>query len=229
MRAAGPRSTPSAALMAAAAGVFAAPREIVESICGAARERTYPRLAALVRAGDASSDTWLMVAGVARASLTTADGQVVELRRYAAGDMFGAFVDPTPREQLFDVVALEPTTAALFAALDLLALAERHACVGIAATRLLIAHQLELNAFLVARITLSAAGRVCAELLRLARLDPDGAIRPAPVLSALAARVATTRETASRTVSDLVRRGLVRRDGDALIVTAPRRLEDLLV
>ena len=45
----------------------------------------------------------------------------------------------------------------------------------------------------------------------------------------LATRVQTTRETASRAVSALERRGVVRRDAEGLVIVARHRLEDLVV
>jgi CRP-like cAMP-binding protein len=74
------------------------------------------------------------------------------------------------------------------------------------------------------RAALTAPGRVAAELLRLG--GADGTIRPAPVVAELAVRVGTTRETASRTLSALERRGLVLREDDGLTIVAPGRLRD---
>ena len=45
----------------------------------------------------------------------------------------------------------------------------------------------------------------------------------------MAVRVQSTRETVSRAVSALERRGIVRRDGDALVIVATQRLEELVV
>ena len=72
-------------------------------------------------------------------------------------------------------------------------------------------------------------GRVYAEIFRLARALPGLAIRPAPVISELAVRVSTTRETASRAVSILERRGFIRRDPGSLTVVAPQWLEELII
>ena len=80
-----------------------------------------------------------------------------------------------------------------------------------------------------ARLTLSANGRVHAELLRLARAQDGRWIRPLPVLSDLALRVQTARETVSRAVSALERRGIVQRHEDGLEIVAPARLEALIV
>jgi CRP-like cAMP-binding protein len=76
---------------------------------------------------------------------------------------------------------------------------------------------------------LSAVGRVHAELLRQARESEDLTIRPSPILSDIALRVSTTRETASRAVNALERRGIIRRNGEALVIVAPHRLEELIL
>ena len=64
---------------------------------------------------------------------------------------------------------------------------------------------------LIEAFSLSAKGRVCAELSRLSRvigiLPENLIIRPSPVFVELAERVNSTRETVSRTVSELQKRG----------------------
>jgi CRP/FNR family transcriptional regulator, cyclic AMP receptor protein len=47
-------------------------------------------------------------------------------------------------------------------------------------------------------------------------------------LSTFALHVQSTRETVSRTISALEKRGIIKRDGDALTVVAPHRLEELI-
>jgi predicted transcriptional regulator len=79
---------------------------------------------------------------------------------------------------------------------------------------------------MAARTTLTAYGRVYAELLRLA--GPSNRIEPPPVLSALALSVHTTRETTSRAIAHLLRRGIVSRTDEALNILAPRLLADLV-
>ena len=76
--------------------------------------------------------------------------------------------------------------------------------------------------------TLSATGRIYAELLRQARAGGGMAIEPVPVLSVVALTVQSTRETVSRTLNDLVKRGIVRREPHRLVVVAPHRLEELI-
>lgn len=70
--------------------------------------------------------------------------------------------------------------------------------------------------------TKTTKGRICAELLRLSveiGIDPGKyIIRPNPVYTKLARRLNSTRETVSRTVSDLQTMGVISRSPGALVV-----------
>jgi CRP-like cAMP-binding protein len=92
----------------------------------------------------------------------------------------------------------------------------------------LLARQLDLVLDrMAARIGLSATGRFYRALLMLA--DDEGAIRPAPVVAAMALSVHTTRETGSRALAALLRRGIAERLPDGLRIVSRRMLEDLVV
>jgi CRP-like cAMP-binding protein len=134
-----------------------------------------------------------------------------------------------PETEDADVVAVDEVRAAVFLTLDFVALLEAHGCLAVLVSRTLL-RQLRATSLRVReRSTLSANGRVHAELLRLARLRDGRTVRPAPVLSTLATRIHSTRETVSRAINRLERRGIIRRDGEALLIVAPHRLEELIV
>jgi CRP/FNR family cyclic AMP-dependent transcriptional regulator len=199
--------------------------ETSEQIVRQGRVRLYPARATILRQGDRSTIAHLLVLGRAQALVYSADGQIILLHDFGPGDLFGALGGLGAAPEEADVVAVQDVRAFLLEAAALIALAERHGCIGLALSRLLLKRLRTASARMYERAALSAPGRVCAELLRLAR-DGDGlAIRPAPVIAELALRVGTTRETASRTVNALERRGIIRREADALIVAAPARLE----
>jgi CRP/FNR family cyclic AMP-dependent transcriptional regulator len=207
--------------------VFACPADVAASIGRRARDRRYAIKAAILSQGDSTETTFLMMTGRAHALTYVADGQMVLLHEFAPGDFFGAVTEARPAPEEADIVAVEDVRAVQFGVLDFLALIETYACVGLAVSRALL-RQLRVAATRMAeRTTLSAAGRVHAELLRLAK---DGhRVEPVPVLSVLAVRVHSTRETVSRTISALERRGIVRREADALVIVAPHRLRDMIV
>jgi len=81
----------------------------------------------------------------------------------------------------------------------------------------------------VEALTMSAKGRVCAELMRLS--DPIGIsptkriVRPNPVFVDLALRINSTRETVSRTVSALQKDGVVSREAGAMLIERPAALK----
>lgn len=80
---------------------------------------------------------------------------------------------------------------------------------------------------MAARITLAANGRVFAELLHEA--GEEGSISPPPVIAALALSAQTTRETGSRAINALERRGIIRRDDQRLEILSRNLLEELVI
>jgi CRP-like cAMP-binding protein len=203
-------------------GVFACTDETARAIRMRSQPRRVEAEAAVIRQGDEVREAFLMWLGRARAVHTTEDGRAVTLRDFAPGEFFGALGGAAETAEA-EVAALEESRLAVFLAVDFLTLAERHGCVGLALSRVLLRQLGAATAQMVARTTLTAAGRVYQRLLDLA--DQGDRIAPAPVLAHLAEEVHTTRETASRAVHALERRGIVRRDGRALVIVSRRRLE----
>jgi CRP-like cAMP-binding protein len=209
------------------AQLFACSEAVAAELASAAMLRRYPQGATIVHQGETSSRVMVLLAGHVRAGMVTLDGRVLQVAEHGPGDIFGG-VDPG-REQATDCTAAAPSAIASFATADFYALAERHACVGVVLARTMVRQFGALSQLVSARLTLSATGRVHAELLRLARENDGRWIRPLPVLSDLALRVQTARETVSRAVSALERRGIVQRHDDALEIVAPARLAALIV
>ncbi len=210
-------------------GAFACSPEVAGVIGRRAADRHHAADAIVLRQGDAVREAFLMRLGRTRSRVYTREGQVVALQDFLPGDLFGAISADRDGGSETEVVAAEESRLAVFQTLEFLALAEQHGCVGLALSRSLLRQLRAATERMVARTTLSAFGRIYAELLRLADLADGKTIRPAPVLAALATRVQTTRETASRAVSALERRGIVSRDDTALVIVARHRLEDLVV
>ena len=201
------------------------PPDVCEQIARSGRVRLYASGSHLLRQGDRTTAMYLIVFGRCHALVYSADGQAILLHEYGEGDLFGALAGLDAAEQDADIVAVEDVRSLLIEAAILAELAERHGAIGLALSRILLKRLRATTWRMYERAALSATGRVCAELLRLARENQPPAIRPIPVIAELAMRVGTTRETASRTVSALERRGILRRESDALIVVAPQRLE----
>lgn len=208
---------------------FACGDEIADIIFRRGTVRVFAPHATIVRQGEKAAAAYLLTLGRAHALLYSIEGQMILLCEYRPGDLFGAVgeLDPAPEEA--EIVAVEAGRSFILRSRDLVALAEAYGSIGLALTRLLLRQLRRATKLIYERAALTAVGRVNKEILRLARASPGLAISPAPVLSELAVRVSTTRETVSRAVSALERRGIVRRDSGSLIVVAPQRLEELII
>lgn len=208
---------------------FDCSEEIAAAVFGRGSVRTFPPHAIIVREGEKAAAAYLLTLGRAHALVYSIEGQMVLLCEYHPGDLFGAVgeLDPAPEEA--EIQAVEASRSFVLRSRELVSLAESYGSIGLALTRLLVRQLRRATSRIFERAAVSAVGRVYAELLRLARASPDLTIRPAPVLSELAVRVSTTRETASRAVSALERRGIIRRDPGSLTVVAPQRLEELII
>lgn len=208
---------------------FSCSAEIAASIAKRALDRHFPVDTILLKQGDTAGATFLLVAGHAHALTYDSEGHVVFLHEFLPGDFFGAVALSEPQPEEADIVAIEAVRAAVFLALDFLRLIETHSCVGLVVSKALFKQLRATSTRMVEQTTLSAAGRVHVELLRLARAGDGRTVRPAPVHATLAIRIHSTRETVSRTINALERRGIIRRDGDTLVIVAPQRLEELIV
>ena len=187
--------------------------------------RQYSHRAPIALRGDTSTHLYLVIDGLASADLFSVDGQYAQLAGYGPGELFGAF--PEPSTHRADMTAQGELSALLIETNVMAALARKHAAIaqGIAH---IMARQLDLTLDrMAARIGLSATGRCYRALLQ--RADDEGWIRPAPVLAALAVGVNTTRETASRALAGLVRRGIVERNDGGLRIVSRRMLEEMIV
>lgn len=211
--------------MALVAACFGCPEHEAELIAAAMTPRQYPNKAPIALRGDPSSHLYLVIDGLASADLFSVDGQYAQLAGYGPGELFGAY--PEAASHRADITAQGGLNALIVETNVIADLARGHAAIaqGIAN---MMARQLDIVLDrMAARIGLSATGRFYRALLQ--RADDDGWIRPAPVLSALAISVNTTRETASRSLANLVRRGIVERTEAGLKIVSRRMLEELIV
>ena len=217
-----------AAVGALLGDVFNCSLDLANTILVRGRLREFPGRATIVRRGDTISTLYVVIDGRAHALVYSLDGQIVLLHEYGRGDFFGVVSPPYSATHDADVVAIEALSTFLLEGNVLALLAEQHGCIGVALLSVMVERLRRTTSRMYEHVALSAIGRVHAELLRLAQQSRDLTIRPSPILSDLALHVSTTRETASRAVNALERRGIIRRDSDALTVVAPHRLEELI-
>jgi CRP-like cAMP-binding protein len=179
----------------------------------------------LARQGEASHHCWLIVDGCVAVQTFGIDGQRQQLARHGPGEFFGAYPAPTTHRAEMEVLVESRLLRA--EAQSLAALVAGDAQIG-AGMAWLLARQLDRALDRMAtRSTYSAAGRVYSELLALA--DGRDHIVPAPQVTTLALSANTTRETASRAIAVLIRRGIVSREDGQMQIHAPRMLADMVV
>lgn len=170
--------------------------------------------------------TSLLVDGTAREVAFGRDGAVLVLLPLSPGDFYGDLAGSGDSDA--QVEATADGGATHFGEGTVVRLMESYPCVGVAIARHLAARLATLRRRMVEAAMLSATGRIAAELLRRARAAPDLVIRPLPVFSELAVSVQSTRETVSRTISQLEKRGVLLRVDGGLQVVAAHRLEELV-
>lgn len=210
------------------AGFFACAPDVALQIARASRDSSFPPRTIIVSLGARCEHVHIVLAGRARARAISLDGRQAMLEEYGPGDIFGERALLSMTEQDLEIVAFDMVRAAVLLAHIMLGFMSSHASIAIAVSRQMIARLSAQNQRLAGSSTLSATGRVHAEILRMARDGIDLTISPPPVLSQLALRVQTTRETVSRTIAALQRRGIIFRDEQALRVVAEHRLEELI-
>ncbi len=175
--------------------------------------------------GQAIRHCWIVVTGTARSCSLSIDGQQTQLMTFSPGEIFGAF--PEERRSLFEVHAIDKLELLQIETGRLRDIAGIHTPVAFRLATM-FAGQLHIALDrLAARVALTANGRVYAELLQLA--DGRQLISPCPSVTSLAVMAQTTRETASRAINALERRGIVQRGVDGLTILSPRMLAEMLV
>lgn len=207
---------------------FACSEQIALEFLEAGQILRYRDGQSILSEGERARSAYLMISGRAHALLYSVEGQIVLLCEYVSGDLFGALgeLDPAPEEA--EVVAVGDVVVFMLSSATLVSFAETYGSIGIALSRMLLRQLRRATSRIYERAAISAVGRVHAEILRLARADENMKIVN-PNLAELAVRVSTTRETVSRALSSLERKGIVRRDSNSMIVVSPAHLEQLII
>jgi CRP/FNR family transcriptional regulator, cyclic AMP receptor protein len=211
--------------LAALAACFGCSNAAASQLLSYAQSRQFANRTAIAHQGDESSWLYLILEGAVTLEIFGTEGQQAQLARHGPGEIFGAF--PHSAYHRSTVNAIGATRLLALPTAQLFHLVNSNAEIAAGMTTLL-ARQLDLVLDrMAARIGLTATGRFYRALLLMA--DEEGMICPAPVIAALALTVNTSRETASRALATLLRRGIVDRLPDGLRVVSRRLLEELVI
>jgi len=179
----------------------------------------------LLRQGDRHQRCHIVISGSADIRVLGHEGQCIQIATVEPGEIFGSY--PEPAEVRAEVQAQSTMELVSLDSGHLARLALDCSEIGAGLARIFAGQLANVLDRFAARVTLTATGRVYSLLLEM--IDEGGAIGKAPSVTALALRAQTTRETASRAVSALERRGILRREADRWVVASPRGLEDLAI
>ncbi len=179
--------------------------------------------------GERAEHIGLVMSGQAKAVAYSEDGVETWLGRFEPGEFFGHIAFLSEMDVRFEVSAETDMTLRLIPVSQINALIESAPEINAVFARDLARRLDQMMTRLVEALTLSAKGRVCAELLRLSNpmgISPDkSVIRPNPIFVDMALRINSTRETVSRTVSALQKQGIISREAGAILIQKPEALK----
>lgn len=182
--------------------------------------------------GEHAQHIGYVLSGRAKAVSYTVNGEETWLGRFETGEFFGHIALLTNTPVRFEVSAEDTMRVRLIPVAEIKALLDRAPEMGEIFTLDLASRLDMMMSRLIEALTLSAKGRVCAELLRLSSpvgLNPDiSVIRPNPVFVDMALRINSTRETVSRAVSDLQKQGIIKREAGAIVIEKPQALKQAI-
>lgn len=194
--------------------------------------RTYSAQEQIIDRQSPARDVYFIVTGKVRVVNFSLSGREVAFDEIPAGAYFGetAAIDGEPRSAT--VVALEDTTVAIMSPDTFHNLLIEHPEVALSLMVRMATIIRTSNERIMDLSTLGANNRVYAEILRLAKDevedDNTARIRPIPIHGDIASRVSTTRETVARVLNDLARKGLVKREKDALHILDIAHLSEMV-
>lgn len=204
--------------------IFRCDRQSAESLARVLIPQRLANKDILARQGEPSHNCWLVIDGALRVETYGLEGQRQQVAQHGPGEFFGAY--PAATVHRAEISALLDCQLLCAEAPKIAELVAGNVQIAAGMARLL-ARQLDRALDrMVTRMTYSAAGRVYAELVALA--DGRDRIVPAPRVTTLALGANTTRETASRAIAALIRRGIISRDDEQLTIHAPRMLAELI-
>ncbi len=177
-------------------------------------------------------DVYFITRGRVRVVSFTLSGKEVALEDLLSGSYFGelAALDGKPRSTR--VLAVEDSDIAEISGECFIRVLEKHPQVALKVMRNMAGIICTSTARIIDLSTLGANNRVHGELLRQARAvssdDNMAILKPIPVQSDMASRASTTRETVARELSNLTKKGILKREKDSLVICDVETLGEMV-
>jgi CRP-like cAMP-binding protein len=211
----------------------ASPKNWIDGLKKHGTVKTYLAGEVIYFQGDQVRKVGVVLTGQAYALIYSERGQETWVGQFSEGDFFGHGALLAGRVMDVELIADKETIILFIQAAHFETLLLSHSTLRTHIIKDLAERLYKATNRAVEAVTLSARGRVCAEFLRMSKpigIEPDKLIiRPVPPFTDIALRISTTRETVSRTVSDLVKDGILVREMGAIVIAKPanfkRRIE----
>lgn len=209
------------------------PWSVRRSLVTAANEVHLSARQILFHAGDAGDGCYFLRDGVVKAAVIAKDGQERLLAVLGPGSLIGelSLFDDQPRSAT--IAALKPCRLLHVSKGSFFRLADANPLVYREALKILTTRLRRTNESVVAQGTVSVAGRVARSFATLAQglgeKRPNGAILLPNKITQndIAGMAGVARENASRAINDLLRDGILAREGSFYVIARPEELEDM--
>jgi CRP/FNR family transcriptional regulator/CRP/FNR family cyclic AMP-dependent transcriptional regulator len=204
----------------------------IHSLAEVAMVRHVPTDAIILLADEEGDTLFVIVHGRVKVTVMSEDGREVILSILKDGDIFGemSLLDGKPRSA--SVIATDETELIMLRRSDFLDRLTRFPEMAIKMLATLASRLRRTNRQVESLALLNVYGRIAGTLLQLAEdqgtKSPQGVltIPERPIHQEIANMAGTTRETVSRVLNDLERRGYLSRDGRSIVIQYPDRLRD---
>lgn len=203
------------------AGLDAASLDALERQC---EVRRFDEGSVVVSEADPGDALFVLARGKVKVVLYGESGREVILSIFhKAGEVFGemALLDDAPRSAT--VMAMEPSSMLVLSRRDFRALVDRHPSIALQVLTELSRRLRRADAIIGDLALLDVFGRLAAKLRTLAETEGEETeagilIRERPTQAEIAAMIGTSRETVSRALSELARRGDIVMTGKRLLI-----------
>lgn len=203
----------------------------IRSLAEVAMVRHVPTDAIILLAEEEGDTLFVIVHGRVKVTVMSEDGREVILSILKDGDIFGemSLLDGKPRSA--SVISTEDTELIMLRRSEFLMHLARYPEMAAKMLSTLASRLRRTNRQVESLALLNVYGRIAGTLLQLGEdqgiKTPLGITIPErPIHQEIANMAGTTRETVSRVLNDLERRGYVTRDGRSIVIENPDRLRE---
>lgn len=199
--------------------------DVIALLARASHQNVYTSGECLVSQADPAKHVYLVVEGRFKAVAYSENGHEIWLSDANPGDLVGEIAVLESTQRTSSVVADEASVAIGVSNQVFLEALKMSGEFSLSITRLLARRLFATSSQLTELVTIPVAARLHSELMRIGEPDPQDRevfwVRQVHSVSDLAERIHATREATSRAMSQLEKRGLVKRAASAWTVIFP--------